>query len=310
MYGFPPPQREKEERENIKGRRAAVRWAVETDNTDIHAVKWEQLIDRSCFSRITSPQSEPPLWSTSREQTCLDTSTPPPSVALSLSDRPYEPLRSVPFSFLLPSPLPSLPRAKPQPASNLTPGFQSLLSWASYRINPLLVLIDVRVTSSPRDRPGHNVWSTSQPLFKREQDERYCTRVTNTPTIIFMVTVIGKHKYCFPRQCATPRLEGRILHSLAKPTLTTLHKLTHRSLMELMIYSWKYVTHQVRMAFLSRLDLVPSSSSWECLKFYADHDLSHLSQNSIWYLMFLSYPNEILTLYKRVCLGKQHERRF
>lgn len=123
--------------------------------------------------------------------------------------------------------------------SNLTPGLQSLFSWASYRINPLLVLIDVGVTSTPWDRSGNNVWSTSQSLFKRERGQSYCTRVTNTPALILMVTVMVQHKYCFQTQCST-----------SKTMLSALHKLTHWSLVELMISDFFNLIHNLRLSNL------------------------------------------------------------
>lgn len=98
---------------------------------------------------------------------------------------------------------PPLPGAKLRPALKPTPGFQSLCSWASYGINPLLVLIDVRVTSSPQDCSGSNVWATSWSLLKHERDDSYCNWVTNVPTTIFMATVVVKHKYCLLRQWIT-----------------------------------------------------------------------------------------------------------
>ncbi len=196
MCGFYLRHRGREERDR-KDRRAAVRGAVEEggeiDGPDIHAVKWEQLIDNLLLSHHIAPIRAASLINLRR----ADVFTPQLLSSVWLFVR-----QAVQTSFLLalslfspvcpPSPLPSLPRAKLRTASNLTPGFQSLFSWASYRINPLLVLIDVRVTSSPRGRSGNNVWSTSQSLLKREQDGSCWTQVTNKPTIIFRVTVMVK----------------------------------------------------------------------------------------------------------------------
>lgn len=168
---------------------------------------------------------------------CLYTSALQLSVAL--SDRPYKCLLSMSFfifSTLSSLSFPTFTQAKIQPASKQTPGFQSLFSWASYRINPLLVLIDVRVTSSARDRSSNNVWSLSQSLFKPEQHKSHCNWVTNKATIIFMVTVMVNHKYWNQRHKATSKTnnEGFTL------------ELTYWSFIKLMIYDIFNWTNNLR----------------------------------------------------------------
>lgn len=108
MFGFFSAT-EREKRENVKtgGRRCVELWRKAERLTGQIFMQWsESSWWITCLSHVTSPQSELPFWSTSREHTSLHLSSS--AQCGSLSDRPHKPLLSVTLVFLcfLPSVLP------------------------------------------------------------------------------------------------------------------------------------------------------------------------------------------------------------
>lgn len=134
---------------------------AEIDGTDRRAVEWEQLMDNLSLSRHIKLIRAAFLISLQRTDVSLHLSSVWLSVRQTLQTSV---VCDSCISLFSPFSSPLCPPSD-KPATNVSTWFPSLVPWASYRINSLLVLIDVRATSSPWDCSGNNVWSTSQVMF-------------------------------------------------------------------------------------------------------------------------------------------------